>query len=156
MTDEYFMRLAIEKARKGLKKGQTPFGACIVKEGEVVSCRHNVVWDTTDITAHAEVTAIREACKNLNTIDLSGTVIYSTCEPCPMCFSAIHWAHIEKIVYGADIADAQNAGFNELTLSNDEIKKLTRSPIELVPGFLHSECQALFREWIERSDKTAY
>ena len=156
MTDEYFMRLAIEKAREGLQKGQTPFGACIVKNDEVVSCNHNTVWDTTDITAHAEVTAIRAACKNLNSIDLSGTVIYSTCEPCPMCFSAIHWAGIDKIVYGAVIADAGNAGFNELTLSNQKIKELTDSKIELEAGFLRTECQALFNEWLDRRDKKAY
>ena len=107
-VDEKFMRLAINKAKQGIKQGQTPFGACISKDGEVISCVHNIVWESLDITAHAEISAIREACKKLNTVDLSGCVIYSTCEPCPMCFSACHWAKISKIVYGAQIEDAKN------------------------------------------------
>lgn len=86
--------------KEGVDKGQTPFGSCIVKEGEVVSCEHNRVWETTDITAHAEIVSIRATCNKLNTIDLSGCVIYSTTEPCPMCYSAIHWAKISKIIYG--------------------------------------------------------
>src|SRR5688572_18464025 len=106
MTDEQFMRLALAKARDGVEGGQSPFGACVVREGRVVACVHNVVWATTDITAHAEVHALRQACRELGTIDLSGSTIYSTCEPCPMCFSACHWARTTRIVYGASIADA--------------------------------------------------
>src|SRR3990167_4880265 len=82
---EKFMRLAIDKARQGIKNEQSPFGVCITKNEEVISCVHNAVWESTDITAHAEILTIREACKKLNTVDLSGCVIYSTCEPCPMC-----------------------------------------------------------------------
>ena len=116
--DEGYMRLAIQKAREGVAAGQTPFGACIVTAGgEVAACEHNVVWRTTDITAHGEVNAIRVACRSLGTIDLSGCTIYSTTEPCPMCFSAIHWAKIAGIVFGASISDAQAAGFNELAIS---------------------------------------
>ncbi|MFQ5675375.1 MAG: nucleoside deaminase, partial [bacterium] len=148
--------LAIAKAREGLKKGQTPFGACIVKNNELVCCVHNVVWATTDITAHAEVHAIREACKALNTIDLAGCTIYSTCEPCPMCFSAIHWANIGRIVYGAGIADAQQADFNELAISNEEMKKIGNSRVEIVADFLRAECQALFEEWNQSPQKKAY
>ena len=96
---EKFMRLAIDKARRGIKNGQTPFGVCISKDAEVISCVHNIVWESMDITAHAEIHAIREACKKLNTVDLSGCVIYSTCEPCPICLSACHWANISTIVY---------------------------------------------------------
>ena len=156
MTDEDFMRMAIAKAREGLEKGQTPFGACIVRHGEVVTCVHNVVWETTDITAHAEVHAIREACKKLQTIDLSGCNIYSTCEPCSMCFSACHWANVSKIFFGAKIADAQSANFNELTLSNETMKKLGDSPIEIVPNFLQEECQKVFREWLSSEQAKAY
>ena len=112
------MELAIAKTREGIRHGQTPFGACIVKKGRVIACSHNEVWKNTDITAHAEVAAIRVACRKLGTIDLSGCTIYSTCEPCPMCFSAIHWAGIGKIVYGAGIADAAECGFGELEISN--------------------------------------
>ncbi|MDB5171292.1 MAG: tRNA-specific adenosine deaminase [Phycisphaerales bacterium] len=145
MSDEQFMRMAIEKAKEGLRLGQTPFAATIVKAGEVIACDHNMVWLTTDITAHAEVTAIRRACSKLSTIDLSGCVIYSTTEPCPMCFSACHWARLDRIVYGADIADARAAGFSELTVSNAQLKREGGSPIEIVPGFLREEAVELFR-----------
>jgi guanine deaminase len=145
MSDEQFMRMAIEKAKEGLRLGQTPFAATIVKAGEVIACDHNMVWLTTDITAHAEVTAIRRACSKLSTINLSGCVIYSTTEPCPMCFSACHWARLDRIVYGADIADARAAGFSELTVSNAQLKREGGSPIEIVPGFLREEAVELFR-----------
>ena len=150
MNDEDFMRLAIEKAREGIAEGQTPFGACIVKGGQVITCEHNRVWQTTDSTAHAEVVAIRSACEALGTIDLSGSVMYATCEPCPMCFSACHWARISRIVYGAEIEDALDAGFNELTIPNPEMKKLGNSPVELRQGVLREECAALFAEWTEK------
>ena len=154
--DEKFMQLAIDKARLGGQKDQTPFGACIVKNNELICCGHNVVWATTDITAHAEVRAIREACNKLNTIDLSGCTIYSTCEPCPMCFSAIHWAKIDKIFFGAKISDAQGVNFNELTISNQQMKELGGSPVEIVGDFMKKECQALFREWDKSGDKKVY
>src|SRR5512136_2942722 len=105
MPDEQLMQLAIEKAKEGIRDGQTPFAACIVKDSEVVSCAHNAVWKRVDATAHAEVNAIRLACKKLNSIDLNDCVMYSTTEPCPMCFSACHWARISKIVYGTSIGD---------------------------------------------------
>ncbi|MBF0122561.1 MAG: nucleoside deaminase [Candidatus Omnitrophica bacterium] len=145
--DEKFMRLAIEKTREGITQGQTPFGACIVKDGQVIACDHNVVWGTTDITAHGEIHTIREACAARGSIDLSGSTIYSTTEPCPMCFSAIHWARIQRIVYGASIADAQRAGFNELAISNVLMKKEGGSPVVVEGGCLVEECVALFEEW---------
>lgn len=154
--DAKFMRLAIGKARQGIEKGQTPFGVCITKEGEVVSCVHNIVWESMDITAHAEIHAIREACKKLNTIDLSGCVIYSTCEPCPMCFSACHWAKISKIIYGVRIEDAKKLGFSELTISNREMKQFGNSPIELVGDLLREENLELFEFWSKREDKRVY
>jgi tRNA(Arg) A34 adenosine deaminase TadA len=154
--DERFMRLAIDKTREGIAKGQSPFGSCIVRDGQVVALSHNVVWLTTDITAHAEVTALREACRALGTIDLHGCVLYSTCEPCPMCFSAIHWAKIDVIVFGARIADAKDAGFNELSISNEEMKRFGGSPVELVPELLRAESVALFREWLARPDRRSY
>ncbi len=154
--DEQFMRMAVEKALEGVEQGQTPFGACIVRGGEVVACEHNTVWAQTDITAHAEVTAIRRACLSLGTIDLSGCTIYSTCEPCPMCFSAIHWARIERIVYGASIADAHQAGFNELWISNQQMKHLGRSPVKVESGVLLSACLEVFRRWNERQDRRSY
>ncbi len=156
MVDEEYMHLAIEKAREGIKNGQTPFGACIVKDGKIISCVHNIVWQSTDITAHAEVYAIREACRKLNYVDLSGCTIYSTCEPCPMCFSAIHWAKISKIVYGARIEDALDAGFNELTISNAAMKKIGRSSIEIIGDVLRAENQIVFQEWSQLNNKRVY
>lgn len=153
---EKCMRLAINKAREGIEKGQTPFGVCIIKGEEVISCAHNIVWQTIDITAHAEVNAIREACKKLNTVDLSGCVIYSTCEPCPMCFSACHWAKITKIMYGTRVDDAKKIGFNELTISNEEMKQFGNSPIEIIGDLLRDENLELFKIWYNRADKRVY
>ncbi|MFQ6615237.1 MAG: nucleoside deaminase [Fidelibacterota bacterium] len=146
-NDERFMLLAIEKAREGLQKGQSPFGVCLARSGRVVVTAHNRVWETSDITAHAEILAIREACARLNTVDLSGCTLYSTTEPCPMCFGAIHWARIDRIVYGATISDGKKAGFNELSLSNEQMKRLGGSAVEVERGVLRQECQALFKEW---------
>lgn len=146
--DEKYMRQAIDVTRCGIAQGQTPFGACIVAaDGSVAACAHNVVWKTTDITAHGEVTTIRAACQALGTIDLSGCTIYSTTEPCPMCFSAIHWAKIHRIVYGASIADAKLAGFNELTIANTLMKESGGSPVHVEGGCLQEECVALFAQW---------
>lgn len=150
------MRLAIGKARQGVAAGQSPFGACITRSGEVLSCEHNVVWLTTDITAHAEIHAIREACRKLGTIDLSGCVIYSTCEPCPMCFSACHWARISKIVYGASICDAHASGFHELQISNMRMKDLGGSPVEVAGDFLREEAIALFHFFDQQPNKRTY
>ena len=155
-VDEKFMRLAINKAKQGIKQGQTPFGACISKDGEVISCVHNIVWERLDITAHAEISAIREACKKLNTVDLSGCVIYSTCEPCPMCFSACHWAKISKIVYGAQIEDAKKLGFSELTISNKEMKQSGNSRMEIVGDILREENLELFKLWSEQENRRVY
>ncbi|MBI4501931.1 MAG: nucleoside deaminase [Gemmatimonadetes bacterium] len=141
------MRLAIQECRKGIRAGQSPFGAVIVRGSRVVSRAHNGVWKETDITAHAEVRAIRRACRKLKTIDLSGCVIYSTCEPCPMCFAACHWAKLDAIVFGATIAAAARLGFSELSLSNREMKREGGSPIEVVPGVLKKETRQLFEVW---------
>ncbi len=151
-ADEKFMRAAIDMARKGIKKGQTPFGACIVKDGEIISCTHNLVWKNMDITAHAEICAIRDACQRLKTVDLSDCVIYSTCEPCPMCFAACHWARIGEIVYGARIEDAKQFGFNELLISNNTMKEIAgkSSQIKITADFLRHEACELFGLWDKR------
>jgi len=156
MSDETFMKAAVAKTKEGIKKGQTPFGACIVKDGKIVSCAHNTVWKDTDITAHAEVNAIRQACKKLKTVNLENCVIYSTCEPCPMCFSAIHWAKIDKIIYGATIPDAKKSGFSELKICNADMKELGCSPVKILGGFMREEALGLFEEWSKRKDKKVY
>lgn len=156
LGDEYFMKLAVAKAKEGIDEGQSPFGACIVNNGKVIACEHNIVWKTTDITAHAEITAIRKACQTLNTIDLSGCFIYSTCEPCPMCFSACHWSRISKIFFGARIQDAKEFGFNELTVPNITLKEQGKSRIEIIPDFLRKENLELFSYWSSKTNKRLY
>ena len=156
MNDEDYMRLAIGKAREGIEKGQTPFGTCLVKSGTVISCAHNGVWEGMDITAHAEVQAIREACRTLKTVDLTGYILYSTCEPCPLCFSACHWARISTIVYGLRIEDAKRLGFSELSISSETMKQLGGSPIQVRGDVLREENLALFSAWASRTDKRLY
>jgi tRNA(Arg) A34 adenosine deaminase TadA len=150
------MRAAIAVARRGVSRGQSPFGSVIVRGSRIVSRQHNGVWLTTDSTAHAEVRAIRAACRRLRTIDLSGCVLYSSCEPCPMCFAACHWARLDAVVFGARIADAARCGFSELTLSNRQIKNLGRSPIRIVPDVLRPEALRVFAAWEKRPDRRVY
>lgn len=109
-----FMELGIKQALKTSKEGiGGPFGACIVKGGKVVSVASNSVLKDNDPTAHAEVNAIRLACKELGTYDLSGCVLYTTCYPCPMCLSAIIWSNIKQVYYGCSAKDAENIGFRD-------------------------------------------
>lgn len=156
MNDERFMRIAIEKAREGIIKGQAPFGACIVNNGKVIVSSHNLVWQNSDITAHAEIVAIRAVCQSFNMIDLSGATIYSTTEPCPMCFCAIHWARISRIVFGTSIEDAKRAGFNELSISNADLKNMGGSTVEIVGNLLRDECAALFKLWNQGGKNRVY
>ena len=156
MNDENFMQVAIEKARYGVQNRQSPFGACVVKNGEVISSGSNTVWKDGDITAHAEINAIRKACKKLNSVDLSGCIVYSTCEPCPMCFTACYWARISKIVYGARIKDAKRFGFNEMLISSEQMKSLSKSKIEIKVDFLRDECIEIFKQWALQKDRKTY
>jgi guanine deaminase len=153
---KHYMREAIKIAKKGIKNGQAPFGACIVKNNKILACEHNLVWKNKDPTMHAEVNTIRRACKKLRTIDLSGCILYTTTEPCPMCFSAAHWAKIDLIIYGASINDAEKAGFSELTISNKEMKALGKSKIKIKNGILKKECKELFKIWEEAGKSKTY
>jgi tRNA(Arg) A34 adenosine deaminase TadA len=154
--DEDYMRMAIARGREGMAAGGSPFGACIVRDGRVIACEHNVVWQTTDATAHAEVNAIRVACRAVGSIKLEGATIYSSTEPCPMCFAAIHWAGMKRIVYGASIADAARAGFSELSISNLDMKRLGGSPVEIVPAFMAAEANELFERWLADPKRRVY
>jgi tRNA(Arg) A34 adenosine deaminase TadA len=151
---EKYMKLAIEKAKEGIIEGQTPFGATIVLNDEVIAVAHNTVWKDTNITAHAEINAIKEACKKINSIDLSGATIYSTCEPCPMCFAACHWAKISKIVYGAWIRDAKSFGFQELMIYSQTLKELGNISIAIEQDMLREDCVGLFEFWKEKMGKS--
>ncbi|MBO8461272.1 MAG: nucleoside deaminase [Firmicutes bacterium] len=109
-----FMRMAIKEAKKGIESHHGgPFGAVIVKDGKVVGKGHNQVLKNNDPTCHGEIMAIHKACKNLKTFDLSGCELYTTGEPCPMCYAAILWANIDKVYYGCTIQDNENIGFRD-------------------------------------------
>ena len=150
------MRLALAEARKGIRRGQTPFGACIVKGKTVIAVAHNSVWKDTDPSAHAEINAIRIACRKLKTVDLGGCVLYSTCEPCPMCFSACHWARITQVVWGCRISDARRLGFNELLISSRKMKEAGRSPVSVLRDFMRGDCLRIFKEWKKLSTSLPY
>src|SRR6266849_7863322 len=147
MTDVDYMRLAIRTAQEGIAGGQSPFGAVIIKDDEVIAATHNTVWRDSDPTAHAEVNCIRRAASTRKTISLGGCILYSTTEPCPMCLSAIHWAKIERVVYGASIADAAAAGFCELYVDAKVLAEMGKSPLRVESGLLREECAALFAQW---------
>jgi tRNA(Arg) A34 adenosine deaminase TadA len=144
---EALMRLAIEKAKQGIAAGQSPFGCAIARGDELLAATHNTVLASIDITAHAEVNALRVACPRAGDIFLAGCVAASTCEPCPMCMSALHWSQIDTVYYGAAIADAKAAGFNEMQIPAAEIARLGGLKVRLVEGLLAKECRALFDEW---------
>jgi tRNA(Arg) A34 adenosine deaminase TadA len=141
------MRLAIEACRQGIAAGQSPFGCAIARDGRLLGSAHNTVLQTTDITAHAEINAIRLGCQAVSDIFLAGAVVATTCEPCPMCLAALHWARVDTIYYGATIADAGAAGFNELAMPAAELLRQGGSRVKLVPGLLADECRQLFKEW---------
>ena len=151
------MSLAIEDAYTGIKAGHGgPFGAVIVRRGKVLAAAHNTVLKANDPVCHAETNAISIAAKARGTYDLTGCVIYSTSEPCPMCFSAIHWARIGRLVYGTDIEDVRKLGFNELTISAARMKEEGNSPVEICRGFMRYECEELLKYWDGLSDKRIY
>lgn len=156
MTPESLMQLAVDKCQEGLDKGQSPFGCAIALGDEVIACTHNTVEQTTDITAHAEVNALRAACLNTGNILLEGAIVATTCEPCPMCMAALHWARVKTVYYGASIADAESAGFNELDLPAKKLLDIGGSNVELVSGLLVEPCRGLFQNWLDRPDRTVY
>lgn len=150
------MRLAINAACKNLTTFHGgPFGACIIKDGKVLAVAANTVL-CHDATCHAEINAIRKASKKLKTFDLSGATVYSTTEPCPMCFSALHWARVSAIVYGTSINDAARAGFNELKITNKTLKTLGKVKTKITAGVLLAECKELFKDWVNSPHPPTY
>jgi len=156
MTPEQLMRVALDAARRGLAAGQTPFGCAIARGGRVIAACHNTVWLTTDATAHAEINAIREACRRSQQVWLEDTIVASTCEPCPMCAAALNWARVGHIYYGAAIADAAAVGFNELIWPSADVLSKGKRPIPLEGGCLVDDCRALFTQWVQSSEHRAY
>jgi len=148
---------AIAAARKGMRAGEGgPFGACLVKNGRILAVSRNRVLKTQDATCHAEMNVIREACRKLRTFDLSGTRIYSTTEPCPMCFSAIHWARITEVCYGTAIKDVWKRGFNELSVPSRLLKRRGKSPVRIRGRYMLRECRKLLSDWDKLPVKKTY
>jgi guanine deaminase len=152
-----FMRLAIERALSSvaLLEGG-PFGACIVRGDEVLAVAHNTVLKAQDPTCHAEINAIRAAATRLGSHELSGCHLYSTTEPCPMCFAAIHWARIDRLVYGTTIQDVKRLGFRELDVSNRQLKRLGNSPLAIHRHFLRGECRQVLEAWRRLPGRQVY
>jgi guanine deaminase len=152
-----FMRRAIDEALENLPAMDGgPFGVCLVRGDEVLAVGHNTVLKDHDPTCHGEMNAIRLAARKLESYDLSGCEIYSTTEPCPMCFAAIHWARIGRVIYGTAIGEVALLGFNELTIGSRRMQTLGRSPVALYPGFLADECRQLLAEWARLPGRQVY
>ena len=151
-----YMQKAIDQAFEGMRVGEGgPFGAVIVKDGEIIAVGHNEVIKTNDPTAHAEIVAIRKAAKKLGRFDLSDCEIYSTCEPCPMCYSAIHWAKMKSLYYGATRKDAADIDFDDQYIY-DVISGKAKTIQVHKHHINHEACLAPFREWAEKVDKVKY
>lgn len=153
--DKNFMRKAISLSLENINSGGGPFGAAIVKDGEIISTGVNRVTANNDPTAHAEISAIREACKKLNTFDLSGCVIYTSCEPCPMCLGAVYWARLDKMYYGNTKTDAKKIGFDD-SFIYDEIKLNPKDRKVITTQLLPDEAILAFEEWMNAADKLEY
>ena len=147
MLDE-FMRKALEVAREhSFKLEGGPFGAVVVKEGKVISEGWNTVTSDNDPTCHAEVNAIRKACKKLNTYDLSGCEIYSSTEPCPMCLGTVYWAKLSALYFGNARQDAARIGFDDEFIYEELNKNISERKLKTVGGIESEEVNKLFEEW---------
>ena len=153
--DRDAMHEAIRLANESVRHGGGPFGAVVVKDGKIVAGSSNRVTLDLDPTAHAEVNAIREACRRLGTFDLSGCAIYTSCEPCPMCLGAIYWAHIDRIYYGNTRKDARAIDFADDFIYEELDRPMNERTVPIIP-LLRDEAQESFRLWAEKTDKTAY
>lgn len=153
--DKRFMREAIRLADESVKQGGGPFGAVIVRDGEIVAGCSNRVTVDNDPTAHAEVNAIREACRKLGTFDLKGCTIYASCEPCPMCLGAIYWAGIERIYYGNTRKDAAEVDFADDFIYEEMSSPMEQRRLPIVP-LLRDEALHSFRLWRDKTDKIVY
>lgn len=150
------MKIAVEEAFKGLKKNHGgPFGAVIVRNGKIVSKGHNEVIKTNDMTAHSEIVALRKASSVLKRFDLSDCEMYVSCEPCPMCFSAIHWAKMKKIYYGCTKEDAAKIGFDDKFIY-DVIRGLSKRKQVKMRRIDKKECLKPFKKWYSKTDKVIY
>ena len=150
-----FIKTAMTEASEGASKNHGgPFGAVVVKDQRIISRGHNMVLSSNDPTAHAEIVAIRRASAKLDRFDLSDCEIYSTCEPCPMCLSAIYWARIKKLFYGCTREDAAKIGFDD-KLFYELIEGNKKGYLEITQAN-RDDCLKIFNEWDLKTDKTGY
>ena len=148
-----YMKAAIEEAEKGIHAGEGgPFGCVIVKDGAIVGKGHNEVVKRKDPTCHGEIMAIHEACRSLDSFDLSGCELYTTGEPCPMCMGAILWANIGKVYYGCNIADTEEIGFRDKVFYEFTEEKKA----QMVQEMDRAECKKLYHEYQNIAEKTSY
>jgi tRNA(Arg) A34 adenosine deaminase TadA len=151
-----FMRKAIELSVENVRSGKGgPFAALVVKDGKIIATGTNLVTTTFDPTAHAEVVAIREACRVLSQFQLTGCEIYTSCEPCPMCMGAIYWARPSKVYFGATHADAARIGFDDSFIYQQLKVKAAERTIPMVQ-LMRDEALAAFEEWERKSDRVPY
>ena len=154
--DKSFMARAIQLSVENVRSGQGgPFGAVIVKNGSIVAEGVNRVTSHNDPTAHAEVVAIRDACARLNTFTLNDCEIYTSCEPCPMCLGAIYWAHLARIYFGTDAANASRFGFDDSFIYREFAQPLPARTIPMIQ-MMSEEALAAFEAWQEKPNKIAY
>lgn len=155
MDSKDFMRRAIELSINSVEKGGGPFGAIIVKNGEIIAEASNSVTTDNDPTAHAEVNVIRKAAKKLNTFNLEGCEIYTSCEPCPMCFGAIYWSRLDRIYFANDRNDAKNIGFDDSFIYDEIQKPIEERKIKTII-ILRDEALEAFKNWQKKTDKIEY
>ena len=155
-SDEFFMSEAVKAALKGMGNNEGgPFGCIVVKDGEIIGRGNNKVTSTNDPTAHAEVTAIRDACKNIGSFQLDGCVIYTSCEPCPMCLGAIYWARPDKVFYGSNQIDAANIGFDDAFIYTEISLPYSERSIPFTQVGRDIALEP-FQKWDSKEDKVEY
>ena len=150
-----FILRAIELSIKSIKNQGGPFGSVVVKEGKIIAEGFNKVTSNNDPTAHGEIVAIREACKKLNTFNLKGCDLYSSCEPCPMCLSAIYWSHIDRIFYANTREDAKDIDFDDSLIYTEINKDKNNRQIKMVQMHREEALEA-FKIWKNKDDKIKY
>jgi guanine deaminase len=155
MAQNTFMHRAIALALENVRAGGGPFGAIVVKDGKVLAEAANCVTSTNDPTAHAEMMAIREACKNLGKFHLTGCEMYSSCEPCPMCLGAIYWARLDRVYFASTAADAAIAGFDDSFIYQEIQRPYAQRKIPMIQ-LMREESLAAFRAWEQKPDKISY
>jgi len=150
-----FMKRAIELSIESVNNGGGPFGSIIIKDNKIIAEGSNKVVTTKDPTAHGEIVAIRTACKKLNNFTLKGCELYSTCEPCPMCLSAIYWARIDKIYYANTRKDAKKIDFDDSLIYSEFQKNIDKRKIPMIQ-MMRNEALKAFELWDKKTDKVKY